>query len=341
MAKDFLTYLSERLLQALPVLWGLSVLIFVLTRVVPGDPVKLALGPTATEEEVSALRDELGFDEPLHVQYVDWIQGFLTGDWGRSLRTGNNVYQDVASQLPATVELVTYAMLLSILVAVPFGLIAGSNQNKWQDHLSRFVALFGVSMPRWWIAIILQFLFFVIWSLFPLRGRLSAGLQPPPMVTGLYTVDAVLAGQWRTFVDAAWHLALPVFAQATGTVAQSMRLIRSDVIEQQSKDYITAARIYGLPERLVKFKYVFKNSFTAALTVFGLQFGYLIGNAFLVELVFAWPGMARYGVNAILAKDINAVVAVVMVVGVFFVFANLLVDLLYGYLDPRVRLEGN
>lgn len=339
MAKSYPTYTLERLVQAIPVLFGLSVVIFVLTRVVPGDPVRLSLGPTATQAQVEQVRQQLGLDQPVHMQYIDWVQGFFTADWGVSLRTGNNVYHDISTQLPATFELVLYAMLLTVVIVIPAGIIAGSNQNKWQDQLSRFVALFGVSMPRWWIAIILQFLFFVVWSLFPLRGRLSPGVPPPPAITHLYTLDALFAGQWQTFLDAAHHLVLPVFALATGTVAQSMRLIRSDVIEQHTKDYITAARVYGLPENIVRYKYIFKNSFTAALTVLGLQFGFLMGNAFLVELVFAWPGMARYGVNSILAKDLNAVVAVVIVIGVFFVFANLVVDLLYGYLDPRVRLE--
>lgn len=339
MAKSYLTYTIERLIQAVPVLFGLSIVIFVLTRVVPGDPVRLSLGPTATQEQVEQVRAQMGLDQPVYIQYIEWLQGFFSADWGKSLRTGNNVYHDISTQLPATFELVLYAMLLTVVIVIPAGIIAGSNQNKWQDHLSRFVALFGVSMPRWWIAIILQILFFVVWSLFPLRGRLSTGVPPPSGVTHLYTIDALLAGQLKTFLDAVHHLILPVFALATGTVAQSMRLIRSDVIEQHTKDYIIAARIYGLPENLIRYKYIFKNSFTAALTVLGLQFGFLMGNAFLVELVFAWPGMARYGVNSILAKDLNAVIAVVMVVGVFFVFANLLVDLFYGYLDPRVRLE--
>jgi peptide/nickel transport system permease protein len=281
----------------------------------------------------------MGLDQPLPLQYVDWLAGVLQGDWGMSLRTNNNVFSDIVARLPATFELVVVTLFFAVLFAIPFGVVAGTNKDRWQDHLSRITALFGVSMPRFWVAIVLQIIFVVSLGLLPLSGRLSDGVAPPPSVTQLYLVDSLLAGQFGTFVDAATHLILPAFALGLATLAQVMRLIRSDMIDEQRKDYVLAARSYGLPNNLIEYKYMLRNAFTSSLTVIGLAFGFLLGNAFLVEIVFAWPGMARYGVQAILYQDFNAIVGVTIVVGVGFVSANFVVDLLYGYLDPRVRLE--
>jgi len=336
---SYVDYLVRRALQSIPVVFGLSALIFVISRVIPGDPVRLALGPEASQRQVEALRTQLGLDQPLPLQYVDWLAGVLQGDWGMSLRTNNNVFNDIVARLPATFELVVVTLFFAVLFAIPFGVVAGTNKDRWQDHLSRITALFGVSMPRFWVAIVLQIIFVVSLGLLPLSGRLSDGVAPPPSVTQLYLVDSLLAGQFGTFVDAATHLILPAFALGLATLAQVMRLIRSDMIDEQRKDYVLAARSYGLPNNLIEYKYMLRNAFTSSLTVIGLAFGFLLGNAFLVEIVFAWPGMARYGVQAILYQDFNAIVGVTIVVGVGFVSANFVVDLLYGYLDPRVRLE--
>ncbi|EMA08596.1 putative dipeptides/oligopeptides ABC transporter permease [Haloferax denitrificans ATCC 35960] len=314
-------------------------LIFLISRVIPGDPVRLALGPEATDQQVAALRAEMGLDQPLPMQYVDWLVGVVQGDWGMSLRTNNNVFSDIVARLPATLELTVVTLFCAVLLAIPFGVVAGTNKDRWQDHLSRITALFGVSMPRFWVAIVLQIVFVVSLGLLPLSGRLSDGVAPPPAVTRLYLVDSLIAGQFGTFVDAATHLLLPTVALGLATLAQVMRLIRSDMIDEQRKDYVLAARAYGLPNTLIEYKYMLQNAFTSSLTVVGLAFGFLLGNAFLVEIVFAWPGMARYGVQAILYQDFNAIVGVTIVVGIGFVTANFVVDLLYGYLDPRVRLE--
>ncbi|AUV84188.1 peptide ABC transporter (plasmid) [Salinigranum rubrum] len=336
---SYVDYLIQRALQSVPVILGLSVLIFGISRVIPGDPVRLALGPEASDSQVAALRAEMGLDQPLPVQYFDWLVGVVQGDWGMSLRTNNNVFSDIVGRLPATFELTTVTLVFAVLLAIPFGVVAGTNKDRWQDHVSRVTALFGVSMPRFWVAIVLQIIFVVSLGLLPLSGRLSDGVTPPPSVTHLYLVDSLIAGQFGTFIDAATHLVLPAFALGLATLAQVMRLIRSDMIDEQRKDYVLAARAYGLPNNLIEYKYMLRNAFTSSLTVIGLAFGFLLGNAFLVEIVFAWPGMARYGVQAILYQDFNAIVGVTIVVGIGFVTANFIVDLLYGYLDPRVRLE--
>lgn len=336
---SYLDFLVRRALQSIPVIIGLSVLIFVISRVIPGDPVRLALGPEASQQQVEALKAEMGLNQPLPLQYVDWLVGVIQGDWGMSLRTNNNVFNDIVARLPATFELVVVTLFFAVLFAIPFGVIAGTNKDRWQDHISRITALFGVSMPRFWVAIVLQIIFVVSLGLLPLSGRLSDGVAPPPAVTHLYLIDSLIAGQFGTFVDVVKHLILPAFALGLATLAQVMRLIRSDMIDEQRKDYVLAARAYGLPNNLIEYKYMLRNAFTSSLTIIGLAFGFLLGNAFLVEIVFAWPGMARYGVQAILYQDFNAIVGVTIVVGVGFVSANFIVDMLYGYLDPRVRLE--
>lgn len=336
MVSKYTRFLVRRVVHAIPVLFGLSILIFVLTRVIPGDPVRLALGPLASEEQVQEARAEMGLDEPYYVQYVDWLSGLATGDWGMSLRTSHNVFDDIMVRFPATAELVVVALTLAILIAVPFGVIAGTHQNRFQDHISRITSFFGVSLPRFWIAIMMQIIFVAWLGVLPLTGRLSDGVQPPPPITRFYLIDSLLAGQWNTFLDALAHITLPALSLAFATIAVIMRLIRSEIIEQQSKDYILAARAHGLPMNLIEYKYMLKNAFTSTLTIIGLEFGFLIGNAFLIEIVFVWPGMARYGVDAIIFQDSNAIIGVTMITGLVFVSANLVVDLLYGFLDPRV-----
>ena len=336
MPSNYYRFVARRLLHAVPVLFGLSVLIFVVTRVIPGDPVRLALGPAASQRQVELARERMGLDEPVYVQYLDWIVGVFNGDWGMSLRTSRNVFDDIMVRLPATIELVVVALVVAILIAVPFGVVAGTNQNKFQDQISRLTALFGVSLPRFWVAILLQVVFVAWLGLLPLTSRLSDGVAPPPAVTRFYLVDSLIAGQWNTFLDALTHILMPATSLALATIAVVMRLIRSDMIEQESKDYILAARAQGLPNNLIEYKYMLKNAFNSSLTIIGLQVGFLIGNAFLVETVFVWPGMARYGVDAILFQDFNAIVGVTVITGIVYVSANLVVDLLYGYLDPRV-----
>jgi peptide/nickel transport system permease protein len=329
----------RRLGEGIPTLFGLSVLMFALTRLVPGDPVRVALGEYATEEEVQQLRAEMGLDEPLYVQYIDWLTGIFQLDWGTSLQTRRNVYTEVSATFPATLELVLVAVLFAVLLAVPFGVIAATNKDRWPDHLSRVSALVGVSMPRFWLGIVLQVLVVVWLGLFPLTGRLSGA--PPPDVTGLYLVDSLIAGQMGTFIDALKHIFLPALTLSVGTLAQVMRLVRSDMIDESRKEYILAARAYGLPTNLITYKYMLKNAFSSSLTIIGLAIGVLLGGAFVVEIVFAWPGMARFGVRSIQFQDYNAVMGVVMVVGVAYLIANFLVDVLYAYLDPRLRMEEN
>ncbi|MBO8140650.1 MAG: ABC transporter permease [Firmicutes bacterium] len=334
MTKDFLL---RRTLHVIPVLFGLSVLVFVIARVMPGDPVRMALGPEATQAQIERLREQMGLDQPLHIQYIRWLTGVFQGDFGQSLRTNRNVADDVREFLPATIELTTVAMVLAIGLGVPLGVRSAVHKDGWEDQLSRVVALSGVALPRFWLGLLLQLIFAFYLGWLPTIGRAAS---PPESVTGLYLLDSILTGDWPAFWDSLRHILLPAFTLSLATLGQIMRLVRASMIEQMRRDYIMAARAYGLPANLITAKHMLKNAFTSALTIIGLTYGFLLGNAFLVEAVFAWPGMAQYGVQAIIYKDFNAIVAVTMVVGVAYVLANLVIDLLYGYLDPRIKYGG-
>jgi peptide/nickel transport system permease protein len=333
---SFTTYLLRRLLHIVPALVGLSILIFFLSRVVPGDPARLALGPDATAEQVEQLRREMGLDQPLATQYVRYIRGLFRGDFGFSLRTRRNVAQDIREFLPATVELTTVAMLIAVVVGLPLGVLAAVQKDRAADQVSRLLALGGVALPRFWLAILLQLLFAYYLGVLPTIGR---GPGPPVRLTGLFLVDSILTLNFPAFLVSLKHILLPAVALSLGSLAQITRLVRANMIEEMRRDYALAARSYGLPERVIIFKYVLKNAFSSALTVIGLSYGFLLGNAFLVEAVFAWPGLAFYGVDSLLFKDLNAVVGVTIVVGAAFALVNLLVDIAYGYLDPRIRYE--
>jgi peptide/nickel transport system permease protein len=331
---SFRTYLVRRTLHIIPVMVGLSMLIFAISRVIPGDPVRLALGPEATVDQVEQLRHHMGLDRPLHVQYLSYVGGLLRGDFGYSLRTHRNVTKDLKDFFPATFELTTVAMALSIALGVPLGIISAVRKDSIGDHASRIVALAGVALPRFWLAILLQLAFAYHLGILPTIGR---GPPPPVQITGLYLLDSLLALDFRAFATSARHIAMPAVALSVGTLAQIMRLIRASMIDEIRRDYALAARSYGLPANLIIYKYLLKNAFTATLTIIGLSYGFLLGNAFLVEYVFAWPGLAFYGVDALLFKDFNGVIAVTLVVGMAYAVVNLVVDILYGYIDPRVR----
>jgi len=330
----------RRIAQGIPTLVGLSMLIFVMSRVPPGDPVRLALGPTATQEMVDDYARELGLHKPIYQQYLDWAAGVLQGRWGESVRTGNDVFFDISVRYMATLELVLVSVFIASVLAILLGVVAGMNQDKWQDHAARIGALFGVSMPRFWLAIILQLIFAVWLDWFPLIGRFPSGVPPPQNVTGFYLLDSLLVGEVDKFWLSLKHILLPALALGTGTLAQVARLLRSNIIEVDRQDYIMNARASGMPEKLVRYKYILKNSFTAALTVIGLEIGALMGGAFFVEVIFAWPGVAFYGVRGILFQDLNAIVGITIVIGATYLVANIFVDLLYSWLDPRLRLEG-
>ena len=321
------------------VLLGLSVVIFVVARIVPGDPARMALGPLATHEQVAQLRQEMGFDRPAVVQYFDYIANVLRGNFGKSLLTNRPVSADIIQALPATLELVLFTLFLTGLLAVPLGVVAARWHNSWIDNSSRLISLLGVVTPGFVVAILLQ-LIASHFHVFPLTGRLSRELGFVPDLTGLALVDSLLKGRLDAFVDALSHIFLPGLALSAAGIGQIMRITRSSMLDIARRDHVETLRSFGVPGSVITVKYMLRLASIAPLTILGLEFASLIGNAFIVEMVFAWPGIASYGLRAILNKDFNAVMAVVLISGLFFVVANLLVDLAVGVIDPRLRVRA-
>ncbi len=335
-----LSYLFQRAVSLFFVLFGLAILIFVIARIVPGDPARIALGPLATADQVAELRAEMGLDDPWFVQLWTYLSGLAQGDLGKSLLTSRPVIDDIMAALPATFELVLFTIVLQIALSIPLGVLAAVYRNTWIDNVTRLVSLIGVVTPGFVLAIILQLLAAHYLGIFPVTGRIDPGLDFEATRTGLLIVDGLLAWRWDVVGDAVRHLILPSVALAAAGIGQVMRITRAAMIEVGSRDFIEAARAYGIPERVVTFRYMLRVASVAPLTILGLEFASLIGNAFIVEFVFSWPGIASYGVRTILQKDLNAVIGVVLVSGLFFVIANLVIDIVLGLLDPRHRIRA-
>lgn len=334
-----LGYILRRILLLVPVLLGLSLLVFAIARLLPGDPVTLAAGPNATAADVAQVAREFGLDQPLPVQYWRYLTGILHGDFGVSIFTRRPVAEDLAAFLPATLELVLAAMVMAIALGIPLGLMAAVFRNKWPDFLSRTVSLGAISMPRFFLGLVFQ-LFFAMWlGWLPLSGRYPLIEEPPPAITGLLTVDAVLSGQFHALGVALSHLALPAIAMALSPLATIMRMMRASTIEVLQQDYVLTERALGLSQRLILFKYVLKNAISATLTVIGLYFGWLLGGTVLVETVFDWPGIGLYATQAVLTQDFMPIIGVTLCIGAIFVTVNLVVDMLYGLLNPKVRYQ--
>ncbi|ADO44275.1 D-ala-D-ala transporter subunit (plasmid) [Ketogulonicigenium vulgare Y25] len=328
----------RRLLLLIPTLIGLTLLLFVISRLLPGDPVGLAAGPNASAELIARMRAEFGFDDPLWLRYWHYLTGLLSGDWGTSVFTRRPVFQDVLTYLPATLELVFSALLIAVVIGIPLGLLTAVYRNGPLDYFIRTLALGGVAMPRFFLGLLLQ-LAFVAWlGWLPLSGRFPFLEIPPQSVTGFYTIDALLAGDIRAFGIAVSHLILPATAMALSPLATIMRMMRASTIEVLGQDYILNARALGLSQRLIIGKYVLKNAMSATLTVIGLYVSWLLGGTVLVETVFDWPGLGLFATQAILTQDFMPVIGVTLVIAIIYLLTMLVVDILYGVLNPKVRL---
>lgn len=332
-----LYFTLRRIVLLIPVVIGLTVIMFAIARLLPGDPVALAAGPNATQAEIEALAREFGLDKPIWTQYASYVTGLVQGDLGTSLLTRRPVAADIAAYLPATLELVFAAMFIAVAVGIPLGLVTAVWRNRWPDYLSQVLAIGAISMPRFFLGLLLQ-LCFAMWLLWlPLGGRLPIIVIPPPTVTGFLTIDSLLAGDINAFVTSLRHLAMPAIAMSLSPLATIMRMMRASTIEVMGQDYVTTARALGLPRSKIILKYVARNAVSATLTVIGLYFGWLLGGTVLVETVFDWPGIGLYATKAIISQDMMPVIGVALVIGLLFVLANLVIDLLYGVINPKVR----
>ncbi len=334
-----LAYTLRRIILLIPVLLGLSVLVFAIGRLLPGDPVLLAAGPNASSEQVQALRVEFGMDLPIPLQYYRYVSGLLQGDWGRSLMSRGPVLDDLRVYLPATLELVFAAMALAIVIGILAGLLSAVYRNGWVDYLVRLVSLASISMPRFFLGLLLQLVFAMWLGWAVLGGRFPLMATPPPVLTGMMTIDCLLAGDMAALWLALKHLTLPAIAMCLSPLATITRMMRASTLEVLQQDYVMTARALGIPPRKLLFKHVLRNAMSATLTVIGLYFGWLLGGTVLVETVFDWPGIGLYATKSILTQDFMPVMGVVLTIGTLFVLFNLLVDLLYGVINPKVRLQ--
>ncbi len=331
-------YIAQRLLMLIPVLIGISIITFVMIRLIPGDPARIMAGERATEEQVQRVREMWGLDKPLHEQYIIYMKNLARGNLGRSLKRNEAVTQELRWALPTTIELAFAAMFVAILIGIPAGIIAAYKQNSWWDLLVMVGSMVGISMPVFWLGLLLIYVFALKLGWMPPSGRLSVGIKITP-ITGMYTVDALITGNWRGFVDALKHLIMPAVAVGTIPMAVIARMTRSSLLEVLRQDYIRTARAKGLAERAVIFRHALKNAFLPVVTIIGLQLGTLLVGAILTETIFALPGMGRLIVDRILSRDYPVVQGAVLVFAATFVFINLIVDISYAYLDPRIRYD--
>lgn len=338
---EFLLFLIRRILWSVLVLIGLSIVIFGIARGLPGDPARLALGPTASQEQVADLRSDLGLDRPLLEQYGLFVTGLARGDLGKSLLTQRPVNDDIRDTFAASFELVLYTITIVFLFGIPLGVVAARWKDRWPDNVVRIFALVIAVTPTFLLALLLQVLAGYVLHALPVTGRLPAGMPFSADTTGLVTIDALLRGRMDVFAEALRHLLLPCLALASTALGQIALTTRASMIDVASQDYMEASRAFGVPEPVRVMKYMLRPAFVPPLTILGLSFAAMVGNAFVVELIFSWPGMASYGIRTILQKDLNAVMGVVMVSGVFFVVVNLVIDILVGIVDPRVRIQGS
>jgi peptide/nickel transport system permease protein len=314
---------------------------FLLTNIVPGDPAVANLGQRAIGDPavVAEFRREHGLDRPLPEQYATYLGNVLQGELGVSQQTHQPVLSDLSVAAPATLELAGAAIVVSLLLGVAFGVAAALRRDRFTDQLLRVVSLLGVSVPTFWLALLAFYVFFYLLGVAPGSGRLDPGMVAPPHLTGMYTVDAVLAGQWDVFRSAVAHLVLPALVLTAYTVGLLTRFTRSEVLDALGQDYVRAARAKGLPGRTVLVQYVLRSALVPVITVAGLAFGTLLSGTVLVESVFAWPGLGAYAYRSATTLDLPAIMGVGLVVAIVYLTVNLVVDALYGVIDPRVRTE--
>jgi peptide/nickel transport system permease protein len=330
-------YVIRRLLLMILVLVGLSIVTFVLSHIVPGDPVRLAAGPRATGEQIRKLEEEFGFDKPLPTQYLNYMKGVLRGDLGRSLNTRRPVVVDLRQYFPATFELTIASTLVGIVIGVPLAMAAAVFKDRWPDQFSRVFALSSISMPVFWLAMVLQMTLAMSLHLVPISKRFDPRVPFPDQVTGMLLIDCLLAGDLEKFGIAASHLALPAFCEAVYAIALITRVLRSDIIEVMHRDFVMVLRASGLPERVILLKYVLKNALIATLAMLGMLIGWQLGGSVMIETVFDWPGIGLYTVKSAMTLDFQPIMGITLFVGLLFTVINLLVDISYGVMDPRIR----
>jgi len=339
-ARPVVRYIGIRGFVSAVLLLGVTVVTFILTNLVPVSPITAALGEQAASDPATVAKfvHDAGLDKPAIVQYFVYLGKLLHGDLGTSIQTRNPVTQDLGQAFPATAELALCVITISIILGLGLGLIAAVRKDRFSDQLIRMVSLIGISVPTFWLAAAIYFLFFFVLRWAPGSGRLSPAATPPPRVTGMYTIDSLLSGQFTTFLDAATHLALPTLTLTLFTVGMLVRFSRTAILDVLNQDYVRAARAKGLTTNRVLFGYVVRGSIAPILTIVGLAFGSLLSGTVLTEQVFAWGGLGQYAYRASTALDLPSVMGVGLLVGAIYIITNFIIDVVYGFVDPRVRI---
>jgi peptide/nickel transport system permease protein len=329
--------LVRRFLLMILVLFGISILTFLLSRVVPADPARMIAGPRASAQGVAQVRKEYGLDLPLFQQYIRYVTGLVHLDFGISFSSRRPVATDLIEFLPATAELALSALLIAILGGITVGVVSAVRQNSLTDRVSRLFAITGLSLPGFWLALLAQLFLYQRLGWLPFGGRISDEAVLPHTVTGFLIIDSLIAGQWATLGDALYHLILPALVLALEPLAVLARIMRTSMLEVMREQYVTTARAKGLRENVVVVRHALKNAMLPVVTMIGLQVGYMLGGSVLIESVFAWPGIGRYSARAIISADYNAVMGVTLVIAAIYLVTNVVVDLAYSWLDPRIR----
>lgn len=330
-------YLLRRLLLIIPILIGLSLITFFVSRIVPGDPVGLAAGPQSTPEIRERLAEEFGLNDPLIVQYLNYVGGLLRGDFGESLYTRRQVADDLLTYVPATIELTIMAMIFAAALGIPLGIISALNRDRALDHGSRFLSLFFVSFPAFWLAMIFQSIFGLQMDVAPIAGRFGRLDIPPEPITRLYLLDSLLRLDFASFRIAFGHIWLPALVLSFGALASITRITRASMLETLNKDFVRMSQAIGIPRHVIILKYVLRNAILATITIISLEFGWMMAGAVLVETIFDWPGLGLYIVESSLRLDFQPIMGVTIIYGMIFSLVNILTDIFYGVIDPRIR----
>ena len=330
-------YIIRRIIFMFFVLFGVLIITFIVSHVIPADPIGAILGPQAPPELIEKINREWGFDKPLYVQFILYVKNLMHGNLGKCIRTNNPVLKDIIIRYPATIELATTALIFSLIIGIPSGIISALKRNKLIDHFIRIFSISGLSMPVFWLGLMLLYVFYFRLGILPGPGRLDLGLTPPPRVTGLYTIDSLIAGRLDLFINTLRHLIMPGFVLGFGAAGSIARLTRASMLEVMRQEYVKAARAKGLIERVVIMRHILRNALITPVTVIGLIYGGLLEGSVLTETIFAWPGLGRYATGVFLFLDFQAVMGVTLFIAIIYSFANLIVDIIYAYIDPRIR----
>jgi peptide/nickel transport system permease protein len=331
-------YVARRVLLQIVVIFGVLTLTFIITKSIPANPVAtmLSLEQMRDPELVKLVTSLWKLDRPIWEQYFWYISNILHGEFGRSIWSRKPVIEDLVYRFPATVELAVFGFIIAMTIAIPAGILSAIYRDKIVDHITRIYSVLGISGPDWWWGILLLLVFY-LWLGFGGAGRLSVDTPVPPVVTGMYTIDSLLAGRFDIFTDALSHLILPAFAIGITSCGLTSRLVRSSMLEVLRQDYIRAARMKGLTERIVIYRHALRNALIAPVTYMGVLFGHMLGGSVFIEVIFNWNGMGQYIVNAVFVADYPAILGTTIIMALIYSTANLIVDLLYGFIDPRVR----